>query len=468
MTRGSGRGELPGDLPAGGGDGLGAGLLAIGQAFGANHFDIGDAEETQHGAQVAFVGRAGRLAGMHATGGGDDHHFLVAGQANRAVLGVAEGLAGDRDAIDPGLELAGDGEVVHRRADYHDVGGEELFQHFFTHRDFMLQRGIAQLRRGAAGGQGQGGEMRHRVGGQVAVGDVKPVFVLPPGLETGIPKSRLSRRIAELEERLQVRLLHRTTRKLALTEVGERYLQHCRNLLLEAEMAEQVIAELSVEPRGRLRLSAPVAMASSNLADLLPRFLERHPQVQLEILLTNRRVDLLNEGVDVALRVRELGDEDPALVCRRLAPATTQILAAPSLIAGRHLEHPEDLEDLPFLGAIHNDRKVHATLIGPDGSRYQLEREPRLGVDDFVLRKKAAVAGLGVTLLPEGYCDRELADGSLVRILPQWTLPKSTMQAAYLPRSSQIPAIRALIDFLVEALQRPSGETGPAYRRARE
>ncbi len=279
------------------------------------------------------------------------------------------------------------------------------------------------------------------------------------GRETGIPKSRLSRRIAELEERLQVRLLHRTTRKLALTEVGERYLQHCRNLLLEAEMAEQVIAELSVEPRGRLRLSAPVAMASSNLADLLPRFLERHPQVQLEILLTNRRVDLLNEGVDVALRVRELGDEDPALVCRRLAPATTQILAAPSLIAGRRLEHPEDLEDLPFLGAIHNDRKVHATLIGPDGSRYQLEREPRLGVDDFVLRKKAAVAGLGVTLLPEGYCDRELADGSLVRILPQWTLPKSTMQAAYLPRSSQIPAIRALIDFLVEALQRPSGET---------
>lgn len=114
--------------------------------------------------------------------------------------------------------------------------------------------------------------------------------------QTGIPKSRLSRRIAELEERLQVRLLHRTTRKLALTEVGERYLQHCRNLLLEAEMAEQVIAELSVEPRGRLRLSAPVAMASSNLADLLPRFLERHPQVQLEILLTNRRVDLLNEG----------------------------------------------------------------------------------------------------------------------------------------------------------------------------
>ncbi|WP_049298217.1 LysR family transcriptional regulator, partial [Pseudomonas aeruginosa] len=84
------------------------------------------------------------------------------------------------------------------------------------------------------------------------------------GRETGIPKSRLSRRIAELEERLQVRLLHRTTRKLALTEVGERYLQHCRNLLLEAEMAEQVIAELSVEPRGRLRLSAPVAMASSN------------------------------------------------------------------------------------------------------------------------------------------------------------------------------------------------------------
>ena len=274
------------------------------------------------------------------------------------------------------------------------------------------------------------------------------------GRETGIPKSRLSRRIAELEERLQVRLLHRTTRKLALTEVGERHLQHCRNLLLEAEMAEQVIAELSVEPRGRLRLSAPVAMASSNLADLLPRFLERHPQVQLEILLTNRRVDLLNEGW--------------TWHCARANSATRTCAGLPAPGSGDHADPRRPVadrraapgtsgrpEDLPFLGAIHNDRKVHATLIGPDGSRYQLEREPRLGVDDFVLRKKAAVAGLGVTLLPEGYCDGELADGSLVRILPQWTLPKSTLQAAYLPRSSQIPAIRALIDFLVEALQRP-------------
>ncbi len=245
------------------------------------------------------------------------------------------------------------------------------------------------------------------------------------GRETGIPKSRLSRRIAELEERLQVRLLHRTTRKLALTEVGERYLQHCRNLLLEAEMAEQVIAELSVRaawPAAPFRTGGhgfeqpgrPVAAVSRTT----PAGPAGNPPDQPPGRPAQR-------GVDVALRVRELGDEDPALVCRRLAPATTQILAAPSLIAGRRLEHPEDLEDLPFLGAIHNDRKVHATLIGPDGSRYQLEREPRLGVDDFVLRKKAAVAGLGVTLLPEGYCDRELADGSLVRILPQWTLPKA-------------------------------------------
>lgn len=117
----------------------------------------------------------------------------------------------------------------------------------------------------------------------------------------GIPKPRLSRRIAELETRLNASLLQRTTRKLSLTAVGERYLQHCQAMLLEAEMADEAVASLSAEPRGRLRVSCPVGLTHWNLANVISSFLASHPQVQLEMLLVNRRVDLVNEGIDVAI-----------------------------------------------------------------------------------------------------------------------------------------------------------------------
>lgn len=154
----------------------------------------------------------------------------------------------------------------------------------------------------------------------------------------GIPKSRLSRRIAELEERLGARLLQRTTRQLTLTAVGERYLRHCQAMLLEAEMADEAVASMSSEPRGRLRVSCPVGMAQHMLPDMVAGFLAAHPLVQLEMTLVNRRVDLVAEGIDVALRVRELGDEDPLLVTKRLpiAPAAAAVAKRRRLPLGFH------------------------------------------------------------------------------------------------------------------------------------
>ena len=150
----------------------------------------------------------------------------------------------------------------------------------------------------------------------------------------GIPKSRLSRRIAELEERLGARLLQRTTRQLKLTAVGERYLRHCQAMLLEAEMADEAVASMSSEPRGRLRVSSPVGLAHEMLPGVISNFLEKYPQVQLEVMLVNRRVDLVTEGVDVALRVREPGDEDPLLVTRRLRQAQMLMVASPAFLQG--------------------------------------------------------------------------------------------------------------------------------------
>ncbi|WP_447749886.1 LysR substrate-binding domain-containing protein [Pseudomonas nicosulfuronedens] len=270
----------------------------------------------------------------------------------------------------------------------------------------------------------------------------------------GLPKSRLSRRVAELEARLDVRLLQRTTRKLALTDLGERYYRHCQAMLVEAEMADEVAAQLSAEPRGRVKLSCPVALAETSLNEMLPGFLAAYPQVNLELMLTNRRVDLLNESVDVALRVRAPGDEDLSLISRRLRQAKTALVAAPALLKGVKLGTPEDLTALPVLGAIDNDRRVHMKLTGPQGEVKEVALEARLAVEDFNLRKNVALAGLGVTLLPLHYCTEELEDGRLVRVLPAWSEPEAYLQAVYPHRRGILPAVRALLDYLEEGFSK--------------
>jgi DNA-binding transcriptional LysR family regulator len=268
------------------------------------------------------------------------------------------------------------------------------------------------------------------------------------GRQLGIPKSRLSRRIAELEERLGARLLQRTTRKLAVTEVGDRYYRHCQAMLLEAEQADEVVASLISEPRGRVRVSCPVAVAG--FSDVVAGFLMAYPLVTLETIVTNRRVDLVNEGIDVALRVRTADDEDPSLIVRRLQPAIAYLVCSPSLLGEQLINHPEDLAKLPALGAPDADRKVRYRLFNNDGEVREVALEPRLVVDDFGVRKASALAGLGLTMLPRGYCEDELASGQLIRILPGWTLPGGYLQIAYLHRRGMLPAVRAWIDHLVK------------------
>ncbi|MCE6978950.1 LysR family transcriptional regulator [Pseudomonas frederiksbergensis] len=267
----------------------------------------------------------------------------------------------------------------------------------------------------------------------------------------GIPKSRLSRRIAELEERLGARLLQRTTRQLNLTAVGERYLRHCQAMLLEAEMADETVASMSSEPRGRLRVSCPVGLAHQMLPGVISSFLEKFPQVQLEVMLLNRRVDLINEGVDVALRVRDLGDEDPLLVTRRLRQAQMLMVASPAFLLGREINHPEDLKNLPVLGALEADRMVHIRMLDQQGKSYDLSLEARLGCEDFIVRKACTLNGQGFTMLPMMYCEQELENGSLVQLLPDWSLPGGWLQAVYPHRRGVMPAVRAWIDHLIES-----------------
>jgi DNA-binding transcriptional LysR family regulator len=168
-------------------------------------------------------------------------------------------------------------------------------------------------------------------------------------------------------------------------------------------------------------------------------------------MLLNRRVDLVTEGVDVALRVRELGDEDPLLVTRRLRQAQMAMVASPAFLHGREINHPEDLKNLPVLGALEADRMVHIRMLDQQGNSVDLTLEARLGIDDFIVRKACTLAGQGFTMLPMMYCEQALADGSLVQLLPDWSLPGGWLQAVYPHRRGVMPAVRAWIDHLIES-----------------
>ncbi|MEG2632398.1 MAG: LysR family transcriptional regulator, partial [Comamonas sp.] len=152
------------------------------------------------------------------------------------------------------------------------------------------------------------------------------------GRALGIPKSRLSRRVAELEGRLGVRLLQRTTRKLSLTEVGEAYLRHCLVMRDAAQAAADTVAQVRTEPCGTLRVSCPVTIAQTVLGELMPVYLERHPLVRIEMQITNRAVNLVEESIDVALRVRASLDDSGSMVVKRLDISRQVLVASPDLL----------------------------------------------------------------------------------------------------------------------------------------
>jgi DNA-binding transcriptional LysR family regulator len=272
----------------------------------------------------------------------------------------------------------------------------------------------------------------------------------------GVPKSRLSRRIATLESVLNVRLLQRTTRRLSLTETGKLYYQHARNVMAEAEAAVEAVERVREVPSGVLRVSCPTAIAQIYIRRILPKFLLAHPQVLLQLLGINRRVDLVEEAVDVALRVRLPGDEEPNLVTRRFVTAPALVVMHPELL---ELHGPlDDLSDLarvPAIGFNSPDGKVRWKLTGEDGRTQDVALSPRLMTDDFNVMRTAALAGIGITMLPSELCVEDIAAGHLSHVLRKWSAPAS-LQAVYVSRRGMVPAVRAFLDFLEEELGAPA------------
>lgn len=271
------------------------------------------------------------------------------------------------------------------------------------------------------------------------------------GRALDIPKSKLSRRIAQLEEQLGVRLIHRTTRQFTVTEVGQTFYQHCKAMLIEAEAAQEAIAVLQAEPRGSVRLTCPVTLLHVHVGPMLARFMMRYPGIQIQLEATNRRVDLVAEGIDVAIRVRPRPFDDSDLVMRVLADRGHCLVASPSLVASLGKPRsPDELSRWPGL-SMAAGKHVHKWLLGgPEGAKAEVHFTPRLITGDMLALREAAVAGVGVVQLPILMARDQLATGTLVRVLDDWEPKREVIHAVFPSRRGLLPAVRALVDFLSE------------------
>lgn len=273
------------------------------------------------------------------------------------------------------------------------------------------------------------------------------------GRALDVPKSRLSKRIAQLEERLGVRLLQRTTRRFAVTEIGERFYAHCRAALEEAQAAQDVVDELRAEPRGIVRVSCPVSLAQTIVAHVLPDFLLAYPKVQVRVLATNRRVDVIGEGFDLAIRVRSKLDTDTTLVLRSFGLSRVLLVASPAFLDrhGRPLQ-PADLEPMPLLSMLEHDGAHVVELTDAGGHGAHVEMQARVACGEFAVLHEAAKRGIGIATLPEFVCAPAITHGELEVVLPAWSMPQGTMHFVYPSRRGQLPGVRAFVEFLAERL----------------
>ena len=268
---------------------------------------------------------------------------------------------------------------------------------------------------------------------------------------THITKSKLSRRVSLLEERMGVRLVQRSTRRLSLTEAGQVFYEHCAAMLVEAEAAQHAVEQLSASPAGTVRMTCPVAIAQFYVARIVADFMRQHPKVRVEIESTDRVVNLIEERIDLALRVRDTGLDDPGLVSRRIASGRMVLVASPSYLAGRPaIDAPTQVEPFDTIGGQREGGQQAWSLVSSQGAECRLQHRPRLLCSDYTVQYEAAAGGVGVALLPLRVAWRGLQDGTLVHVAKAWSTPEQAIHLVFVSRRGMLPSVRALIDHLAQ------------------
>lgn len=270
--------------------------------------------------------------------------------------------------------------------------------------------------------------------------------------ETQIPKAKLSRHIMDLEERVGVRLLQRSTRRLALTEAGRVFYEHCAAMVEQASAGIEALEQLRSEPAGVVRISCPPMMAQIHMHSIVD-FMRQYPKVRIEVLAGDRIPDLLEDRIDIALHVYEF-KQHPDLIMRRIRASRFMLVASPRYLTSRKApEHPRELVDHELIGNLSQGREQTWELCVEGGNPTKFPVQPRLQIPETTLQHFAALHGAGVALLPMRAVWSDLIGGTLQRVAPLWSTPEFQINIGYLSRRGMLPAVRKLVDHLIERIE---------------
>lgn len=268
------------------------------------------------------------------------------------------------------------------------------------------------------------------------------------GRSLGLSPAAISKNIAELEAHLGARLINRTTRRMALTEEGRLYLEHVTRGLDALAEADQALCPIKTAPSGTLRVSAPMTVTLTRLSAAIPGFLSRYPDLKLDLHLDDRRVDIIREGFDLAIRGSD-NLEDSSLIARKLAVMPHVLCAAPSYFEtyGR----PETPADLKALTCVRFSLSGHADIwtFSKEGRTEEIAVDARYSVSSSLAVRDALRAGFGVSLMPRSYVEDDLREGRLQPALEDWNTVETTLYAVYPSRQHVAPKLRALLEFLI-------------------
>lgn len=270
---------------------------------------------------------------------------------------------------------------------------------------------------------------------------------------TDIPKSKLSRRVYHLEENLKVRLIQRSSRHFAVTEIGMNIYRYAQVMMNAAQSAHDLVDHLSAQPRGLIKVSVPVSIAQNEISRILPQFLKEYPEIKIQLLVSNRRVDIINEGIDLALRVRDNLDDDPNLVLRKFERIEQHLFASQAYLNEFGvLKSPEDLSEHRILSMIDEHSEQQIVLYDENNHHKKVKVTPIVMGSDLMMLAKLASQNCGIVLLPDSVVQDYVSSGELVRVLPNWKVPQGIFHAVYPSRRGLLPAVRVFIDYLVEHL----------------
>lgn len=266
-----------------------------------------------------------------------------------------------------------------------------------------------------------------------------------------IPKANLSRKVSRLERQLGVTLLERTTRSQHLTDAGKTYLQHCKRIQEELDLAEASIAQVLNEVSGQLRIGASVGIGHEILKGSLGAFLHEFPDIDLQLNLLNRRVDLIEEGFDLVIRIGQL--DDSRLIAKPLGSISRKLYASPSYLhKNGPIESIEELQNHAFL-LMSNVHGAGKFVLQKNKQQREFKVSPKLLVDDFMVLRQMVKDGLGLAILPDYMCTQDMADKKLEPVLPSWGMPTVEAYALYPKHRLNIPKVAVFLDYILKTFR---------------